>query len=206
MTQHKERKIGFFLFLCLIILITTSTVFYTVTSLPDDYPEAFKGKAGGIIFSGQNNSNVVACPWVINSTDDSIIGPNDIFREYLNEDLSLEIQKYPLILGFNFEYTHIMHDYDDFYQGDPYKENSTFDRYYGVVEFDCNSKNESDIRYWDKTIAPQLELTLTNKWYVSRFEFVIVQKKGTVIGYTYVETYLAFLLLSIMTIWISRKK
>lgn len=204
---HYREKTGLILFLCFITLISTLTILYTVSGYPNDFPEAFKGKAGGIIFSGQNNSNIVACPWVINTTDDSIIGPNDIFREYLSEDLSLEIQKYPLILGFNLVYTHIMHEYDDFYQGDPYEEDSTFDCYYGVVDFDCNSNNDSDIKYWDKTIAPKLELTLSNKWYVSRFEFAIVQKKGrTAFGYTHVESCFAFLLLGIMTIWIFKKK
>ena len=206
MTHHKDKKTDFFLLLCFITLITTPVVLITTYSFPEDYPDAFHGNAGGIIFSGQNNSNVVACPWLINTSDDSIVGPNDIFREYLNEDLSLEMQKYPLILEFDFQYTHIIHEYDNFYQRDPSKENSTFDRYYGVVQFDYAPNNESDIKYWDKTIAPQLELALTNKWYVSRFEFAIAQKKETVVFFTYVESCLAMFLVVIITIRISRKE
>jgi hypothetical protein len=206
MTHHKDKKRDYFLLLCFITIIITPVVLSTTSSFSEDYPDAFHGKAGGIIFSGQNNSNVVACPWVINTSDDSIIGPNYDFREFLKEDLLLEIQIYPLILDIDFQYTHIMHEYDDFYQGDPNEENSTFDRYYGVVEFDYDSKNESDIRYWDKTIAPQLELALTSKWYVSRFEFAIVQKKETVIGFTHAESCFVMFLVVIITVRISRKE
>ena len=140
--------------------------------------EGWHDTIAGVIFSGFNNSGIAACPWIINQTDSSILGANQGFRDYLNEEISQEIQQYSWLTGYDIEYVYTTHlfDYHTYGQLSPNKTDVPFDPYYATIRIRI-SDFDAMKRKWDKEVAPTLETIFSEKWYISRFEFMIVKQQ-----------------------------
>ncbi|MFX1516729.1 MAG: hypothetical protein ACFFC6_10490 [Promethearchaeota archaeon] len=145
--------------------------------------EGWHDTIAGVIFSGFNNSGIAACPWIINQTDSSILGANQGFRDYLNEEISQEIQQYSWLTGYDIEYVYTTHlfDYHIYGQLSPNETDVPFDPYYATIRIrinDSDAMNRDQQEYkWDKEVAPTLETIFSEKWYISRFEFMIIKQQ-----------------------------
>jgi len=134
-------------------------------------PGEFHDSLAAVVFSGENQSGLVACPWVLNETDDSVAGENQEFRDYFTEELSAEIQNYSLITGFKITYTGGCHEFDHCLQTDP--NHTPFDPYYVLIYFKYDQSTRSNNNLWHYKIAPALETSFREKWYISKFMIVL---------------------------------
>ncbi|MHA1332021.1 MAG: hypothetical protein ACTSR2_13205 [Candidatus Hodarchaeales archaeon] len=123
-------------------------------------------------FSGITQNSLEACPWILNLTSHEIIGLNEEFRNYFQNDLKKEIAEYPDFLNstnIKIEYS----DIDLLTEDLPYKYNtSEFDPYGCFVDLELLERNESLIEKYSSTVAPVLESKIASKWYVEHAEFI----------------------------------
>ncbi len=88
-----------------VVILTIVTLLSSIIFLPmminylinisSHYPQGeFYDRLAAVLFSGVNKSGLVACPWVLNKTDGSVVGVDHEFRDYFTEDFSAEIQNY----------------------------------------------------------------------------------------------------------------
>ena len=160
-----------------IVILLSSIIFLAIMVnyliyINSRYPSGeFYDRLAAVLFSGVNKSGLVACPWVLNKTDGSVVGINYEFRDYFTEDFSAEIQNYSLLTGFEIRYTHIYHEFDHGLQTDP--NHTPFDPYYVLVYIEYDSTIRSNNYLWNDKIAPALEASCREKWYISEFMIVL---------------------------------
>ena len=134
-------------------------------------PGPFHDRLAAVVFSGLNQSGLVACPWVLNETDGSVVEENQEFRDFFIEDCATELYNYSLLTGFRITYTGGRHVFNNELQTDP--NHTPFDPYYVHVYIDYDSTSRSNNNLWHYKIAPALEVTFREKWYVSQFMIVL---------------------------------
>lgn len=165
-----------------VIILTTVILLSSIIFLPmmvnylidisSRYPPGeFYDRLAAVLFSGANKSGLVACPWVLNKTDGSVVGINHEFRDYFTEDFSAEIQNYSLLTGFEITYTGGYHEFNQGIQTNP--NHTPFDPYYVLVYIEYDSTTRSNNNLWNYEIAPALEVTFHEKWYISKFMIVL---------------------------------
>ncbi|MHA2244872.1 MAG: hypothetical protein ACXADY_07870 [Candidatus Hodarchaeales archaeon] len=175
-------KKGIIILISLLVGTVSIICIGTYLLYPQDYNpvEGCHSKDAGVIFSGLNNSGVVACPWIINQTDKSILGANREFRDYFNKEISKEIQQYSWLTGFSTKYVGITHMWDMNLQLSPNLTGMDFDPYYASIRINVSERYRYDVmkkKQWDKEVAPTLETIFSEKWYINRFEFMIVKQQ-----------------------------
>jgi hypothetical protein len=127
----------------------------------------------GLLFSGDTQENITACPWLFETNDsEDILGPNKAFRDYFYQDLSTELVVYPQILGihmieytttFNFIAGQGQNDPEDRWEYIAGENVSAFDPYYAHLRlnFDYNTT-------WDDQLARNIETMLLIQWYINQ--------------------------------------
>ena len=155
--------------LTIVLLLSYFTLFPMVINyFGSEWPPGrFYDRHVGVLFSGVNKSGLVACPWVLNGTDQSVLGVNQEFREYFNDEFSAEIQNYSLLTGFEINYTFVYHLFKNGSQHNP--TDPAFDPYYGFIyiQYDVTTRSNNDL--WNDEIASALETSFRQKWYISKF-------------------------------------
>ncbi|MHA2295391.1 MAG: hypothetical protein ACXAEU_12415 [Candidatus Hodarchaeales archaeon] len=145
--------------------------------------EPFHGTVAKVLFSGINNSGMVACPWIINGTDGATTAPNQAFRDYMSDDISTETHEYSIVHSeINVHYTWIYHEFNNFTSRTPDEE--PFDPYYVIIRFSYNSTTKENREQWDQEVAPALEAALTEKWYINRCVFSLLVTACGITGFT----------------------
>ncbi|MFX1514904.1 MAG: hypothetical protein ACFFC6_01220 [Promethearchaeota archaeon] len=134
-------------------------------------PGEFHSTVAAVVFSGADQNGLVACPWILNETDDSVVGENQEFRDYVTEELSAEIQNYSLITEFKITYTGGWHEFDHCLQTNP--NHTPFDPFYVHIYFRYDQSTRSNNNLWHYKIAPALEVTFREKWYISQFMIIL---------------------------------
>ena len=130
-----------------------------VTPTYSSIPPARYSIIGSVLFSGQNMSGIHACPWILNLSDSSIIGPNIQFREYLNNSILTEIEEYPWIDSeFSIQYEAIWHDFNNCSQWYWNDTDYYFDPYYAQIRFNFEAGNETLIELWTNEAANALTI------------------------------------------------
>jgi hypothetical protein len=137
-------------------------------------PGEYYDSRAAVVFSGVNQNGLVACPWVLNETDGSVVEENQEFKDYFTEDFAAELQSYPLLTGFKITYTGGRHEFNKELQTNP--NHTPFDPYYINIYIDYDSTTRSNNNQWNDKIAPALEVTFREKWYVSKFMIVLTKR------------------------------
>jgi hypothetical protein len=127
----------------------------------------------GLLFSGDTQANITACPWLFETNDsENILGPNEAFRDYFSQDLSTELLVYPQIPGIHrIEYTDTYNFITDDEQNDPKHRwslrdgvnVSIFDPYYAHLRLSFNFNTT-----WDDQLALNIEMMLLIQWYINQ--------------------------------------
>lgn len=136
-----------------------------------------------ILFTGLNQSGLIACPWFVNESSSELTGINDQFREYFMDDIKNVTDKYPNFFHYdNFTFDYIYTEVQILAEGFnfPYKYNSSeFNPYYCWLLIEYDFHNKTAFQLWNSTIALELESTLQTKWYIEEVQVIITYSKGS---------------------------
>ncbi|MHA2294688.1 MAG: hypothetical protein ACXAEU_16195 [Candidatus Hodarchaeales archaeon] len=168
-------------------------------------PEPSHGTSASVLFSGNNNSGMVACPWIINSTDGAITAPNQAFRDYMVDDISTETHEYSIVRSeIIVRYTWVHHEFNNFTSRTP--DDEPFDPYYVIIRFSYNSTTKENREQWDQEDSPALETALTEKWYINRCVFSLVVAVCATTGFTASDVFITCFFTAIAVIGFAQVK
>jgi hypothetical protein len=153
-----------------------------------------------VLFSGENNEELVACPWLINASDGTIIGPNNGFRNFFQEEFKSEIGQYNVTIDISLTYENTWHEFHNCSQWFANDTEGFFDPYYALIDVEFVPNNDTTRTLWRTEIAPAIMTSLPKKWFIS--DFLVIKgiiDKG-IPGFSFSESAL-FVTLSIVIIF-----
>jgi len=170
-------------FFILFMLLLLNSIIITGDAQPSigDFDFIDRHNCIDFLFSGSNNSGMVACPWDVNESASQLLGRNEAFRTYFEADFKNTTQSfYPdffneSLFTFNYEFAanfftdpskpQIRIPDEESYFSFPYAYNSSeFDPYFCSVSI--NVTDHDLWEQWNDTVCLELRDIFRPKWYV----------------------------------------
>jgi hypothetical protein len=195
----KQNKI-----LLIVLLLGSIGINNPVISLGNDLSGWQYSTFCAVLFSGENNGELVACPWLINTSDEAIIGPNNGFRNFFQEEFKSEIGQYNVTIEISMTYENTWHEFHNCSQWFANDTEGFFDPYYALIDVEFVPNNDTTRTLWRTEIAPAIMTSIPKKWFISDFLVIKVILDKGISGFTVLEVTL-FLASSIVIVFKKQK-
>ena len=179
--MKKSTYCGLLLSVCLLPFIYNDT--------NQGFGLAYYGNVIAVEFSGITLDDLNACPWLVNHSTNELLGFNEEFRAYFENDIKYELNKYPHVFDqddplMEIRYTGFDHEFksmsqegveEEYFEEDYPVEYDPleFDPYYCLVWVRFTDNTTARYEAYNTTIAQTLETTLINKWYIDKAKILI---------------------------------
>ena len=146
----------------------------------------------------------MACHWLINTSDEAIIGPNNGFRNFFQEEFKSEIGQYNVTIDISLTYENTWHEFHNCSQWFANDTEGFFDPYYALIDVEFVPNNDTTRTLWRTEIAPAIMTSIPKKWFISDFHVIKVILDKGISGFIVLEVTL-FLASSIVIVFKKQK-